>query len=178
MLGKLKSRLLRAVATLRDLFRGRSRKSSATQSIQVYLSYADWDGLILFNAVLNKNANTPGQLTSAVANLSRCIEMFENRAGTHKEYNKLATDMNELFGVLSEYFDGAAPSETTQDRILRLAMDIDKETKPFLPEDEENTVEPDINEVLGCYRRVRASLGRFALNENPKIWKAIGEETL
>ncbi|KAG8767248.1 hypothetical protein FRC12_006375 [Ceratobasidium sp. 428] len=109
----------------------------------------------------------------------------KNEAGAREEYSKLATDMNELFRTLSGYFDTITPSAIPQDRIVTLAQGINEATKSLRSRNEgtrpgrqTNTSSVNAAQIIECYYRVCALLGRFVLNENPKIWRVPDEVML
>ncbi|KAG9077879.1 hypothetical protein FS749_010182 [Ceratobasidium sp. UAMH 11750] len=126
MLVKLKQRFHRAKNFVRRTFRGKKREKLILQEFHV-----DWEGLISFNGILNESSSASGPLKSVVDELWGCIQMFEvgiNRAELWRdseaniwlaqssqhmatiwsrgEYEKLGVDINNLFCVLSKFFDG------------------------------------------------------------------------
>ncbi|KAG8706397.1 hypothetical protein FRC08_001082, partial [Ceratobasidium sp. 394] len=182
MLVRIRRGLRRAVDTLRNLFHRRGGNSPATQPAR-YLKYADWDGLKKISGVLMENTDTFGPLASAIARLSRYIEMFEDQVGTRKEYNKLGTDLNDLFCVLSGRLDGEAPLRIPQDRIINLAQAIDKENESLRQKEGTGTEQGaktavGTSLILECYRRIQTLLGRFVISESRELWKIIDEEVL
>ncbi|KAG8687244.1 hypothetical protein FRC08_012091 [Ceratobasidium sp. 394] len=173
MLVKLKRGLRRVEKSLARPFRGLGRKPV------IYLDHMDWDGPRALTAALKQNASAFEPLTAVVTTLSACIEAFDDRARARKEYEPLRTDLNDLFRGLSNYLsDETAPSETTKRRMVNLARGIDTEAGLLARGVEQNEVERgvrDLDEVFRGYRRVRALLARFTLNEITKLWKIPGE---
>ncbi|KAG8755155.1 hypothetical protein FRC12_010980 [Ceratobasidium sp. 428] len=171
---------------LHHLFRSDSHKPLAPKP-KLYLKHEEWDGLKLFSGILMENAGTFPSLTSTIGKLSKCIKVFEDLAGTDEEYIQLAIDLNELFDVLCEtcFVSMAASVWIPRDRAMNLAQTIDKVIEPLWQRIEETRTEQikagasiTVGEVLECYRQTRRLLARFALNENPRMWRLPNEAVL
>ncbi|KAG8739560.1 hypothetical protein FRC10_005449 [Ceratobasidium sp. 414] len=181
----LKAALHRVEKRLHRLFRSRDHTSSAVEpktESTVYLTNTDWEGLERFIRIQQANSGAFGPLTSTIGRFSGYVEMFEEQARTRKEYKKLGVDLNDLFHTLAAHFE-IYPASITLDSFANLARSIDEEIKQLAivkdmgPQDDGGATQ-DVDQILGCYRRLRILLALFAMNENAKMWKVDDDEAL
>ncbi|KAG8683400.1 hypothetical protein FRC08_014304 [Ceratobasidium sp. 394] len=176
MLGDLKHDLLRVKHTIRRLL-GRNRNRVNPPE----LDGRPWAGLRGFIGVLNGSLNEFELLVSAIDKLLSCIAMLEDQTKARGKYNRLKHELEDISGVLSEYFGRDAPAPTVQS-ITSLVWGIENATESLLQNQQEDnssqgmTVRNDAVGILKCYRRVLTLLGRFALNESTKLWKLSSEQ--
>ncbi|KAG9084906.1 hypothetical protein FS749_004841 [Ceratobasidium sp. UAMH 11750] len=186
MLVKLKQRLHRAKNIIGRPFRRKKREKLILQEFHV-----DWEGLKSFNGILNESLSASGPFKSAVDELRGCIETFESSQHmatirSREEYEKLGVDINDLFRVLSKFFDETS-TPPVREHVVQLARDI----KSAMPDVQGEQLEVEqasergmgVQKVLVCHRRVRILIGRFVLIENTRVWKTpdeillVGEKT-
>ncbi|KAG8712752.1 hypothetical protein FRC08_014136 [Ceratobasidium sp. 394] len=173
----MKATLRRVERGLRRLFQNYDKEPPETgpnPELDTQLSRTDWYGLERLRTMLVGKADTFGPLATTIDQLSRCIGLFENRARARDEYKKLGIDLNDLLHALADHFEADSTS-ITLDSIGKFVRSVEDETK-LLKSTETSEPKTDggaaegVDNVLGCYRRLRTILALFMLSESTKIW--------
>ncbi|KAG8723956.1 hypothetical protein FRC09_000992 [Ceratobasidium sp. 395] len=160
-----------------------------------------WAGLKTLLSVLNDSTDAFAPLKPAFSGLWSCVEIFEvsientiylavdndmdncdqDQAVARKEYDDLRAELNRLCQDISGYINARMPPAITPS-IEALAQGIKKETE-VVNQKVKRTAPmrymesgKDVDEVLGCYRRIQSLLNRLALNANVNVWKTVNEE--
>ncbi|KAG8779942.1 hypothetical protein FRC12_023669 [Ceratobasidium sp. 428] len=157
--------------------------SAAPQTRDQSTRHTKWAGLKSLLGVLGEGSGAFGPLKTAATGLSQCVETFEQRSRNNEDYEKLRNELNVLLEDLSRYLGGSAPPTMTP-IIENIAKSIEREIDILLQTECKNGLGrfvkamEDADELLECYRRIQALLGRLILNANMSLWKHIDEQTM
>ncbi|KAG9090348.1 hypothetical protein FS749_000620 [Ceratobasidium sp. UAMH 11750] len=140
-----------------------------------------WSGLKALSAVLKDSVGVFGPLESAVEELFRCVETFEEAVEANDEYKKLKTELDALFGDLSSHL-GKSGHPMMTPIMENIAKSIEHEVEFVSHKMQRNgprrfaEAMEDANEIQECYQRISVLLGRLTLNANISMWRTIEEE--
>ncbi|QRV80557.1 Vegetative incompatibility protein HET-E-1 [Ceratobasidium sp. AG-Ba] len=155
-------------------------QSGVTAPTGEVTSYRGWTGLRLLAGVLSKTPGAFGPLKSAADVLVAFIGTFEAVAEKRTEFQELRERLDDLFNDLKDYIDTPASHPITTS-IKNLQEGIEKETTIIKQMQDRGGITPylnaerDMDQILGCYKRIEGLFQRLALNANIKAWKTIEE---
>ncbi|CAE6517378.1 unnamed protein product [Rhizoctonia solani] len=141
-----------------------------------------WDSLATFLAQLNQSPLL-APIATVIDNLNWFVRAHENIITTRTEYEIIRTQLEGLFRDLSAHLSGDTPPAMTVS-MLNLCEAIQAELGQLYGTQDRDTIssylqaDQDVENILGCYRRIHGHLERLMLNVNMSIWKIIDKQTI
>ncbi|KAG8736518.1 hypothetical protein FRC12_017568 [Ceratobasidium sp. 428] len=173
------ARLRRRFRSIKGVFRGQSRSTGSNRvngtGLEENLHRFDWAGLAVLAEALDGDVQASQPLASAVARLSICINKLETYTQVPSGYDKIRTNMDDLFLELAGLLGNSESCTLKHGRAANLARSMEKETEPLLRLGETwvdvdtRDIKNQASEVLRHFRRLQTLMGYFIVAENVRI---------
>ncbi|KAG8694896.1 hypothetical protein FRC09_009526 [Ceratobasidium sp. 395] len=168
------ARLRRRFRSIKGVFRGQSRSTGSNRvngtGLEENLHRFDWAGLAVLAEALDGDVQASQPLASAVARLSICINKLETYTQVPSGYDKIRTNMDDLFLELAGLLGNSESCTLKHGRAANLARSMEKETEPLLRLGETwvdvdtRDIKNQASEVLRHFRRLQTLMGYFIVS--------------
>ncbi|QRV96188.1 Notchless protein [Ceratobasidium sp. AG-Ba] len=137
-----------------------------------------WIGVKTLLRILDASTGVFAPLKSAVGELQKCIEIFEDTDQTRQEYRQLRDHVDSLCMDVASFIKSDAPP-AMMPVVAAIARGLQRETEMIQQKGHANRLarlagaNEDLDAILKSYDRIHKLLERLSMNANMKLWTII-----